>query len=134
MEEAEEEEETEAAARGLSVETYGDFAARIAAGAEAKADALGMTLEEYEEHAWSVVAEAQKRDWAGDADISAASDDDGEHYAPEDLVEGGAADESLKREFGLSKADEAARMRPVVEYDEDAEGAEGGGAHTTDTT
>jgi hypothetical protein len=121
MEEAEEEEETEAAARGLSVETYGDFAARIAAGAEAKADALGMTLEEYEEHAWSVVAEAQKRDWAGDADISAASDD-------------GAADESLKREFGLSKAYEAARMRPVVEYDEDAEGAEGGGAHTTDTT
>jgi len=55
-------EETEAAQKyGLDIHTYRDMAAGIAAGATQKAAALGLSVEEYEAHAWDVVMEATRR-------------------------------------------------------------------------
>lgn len=82
VEEAEDENATEAAKLGMDVATYTDWAALIHQGSEVKAQKLNMTVDEYKEYAWRVVVEARKRDWSDDPEIPEAGSSDEEFEQP----------------------------------------------------
>lgn len=82
VEDAEEEDATEAAKLGMDVATYTDWASMIHANSDVKARKLGMTVDEYKAYAWNVVVEARKRDWSDDTEIPDAGSSDEEFDEP----------------------------------------------------